>query len=296
MSRVDDVMLMAYVDGEVDAGTAREIEASLAADPALAARAQRLRDSAAMTRAAYADVLHEPVPDRLIAALGGAPSSSGAPQKHAHAMPASPTVVPFAKPERAAGGAVPRRMVASWALAAGLAALVIGYGAGQYNSLRAPSAEDGIQITASSERWLDHVAGFYNVYASSLATKDRLLVDFNAEDVPELEKWFGAKLNRKLAVPDLSGRGLTAQGGRLLIINGKPAAQFLYYSDNGELVGLVIAFTDAPYQPAHTDKRGNVNIVHWRNNGYAYAFAGTSPPERLQELADRVWRELERAS
>jgi anti-sigma factor RsiW len=286
MSRVDDVMLMAYVDGEVDAATAREIEASLAVDPALAARAQRLRDSAAMTRAAYAEVLHEPVPDRLVAALGGKPQGPAE---------ATPNVVKFAKPERPAAGTVPRRAVVSWAMAAGLAALIAGYGAGQYSHLLTPAPGEGIQL-ASSDRWLDHVAGFYNVYASSLATKDRLLVDFNAEDVPELEKWFGAKLNRKLAVPDLTARGFTAQGGRLLIINGKPAAQFLYYSATGELVGLVIAFSEAPYQPAQTDKRGNVNIVHWRNNGYAYAFAGTSPPERLQELADRVWKDLERAS
>lgn len=279
-------MLMAYVDGEVDAATAREIEASMAADPALAARAQRLRDSASMTRAAFADVLHEPVPDRLITALGGVPREA-APA----AAGGAPNVVRL---ERTRATTQPRRVL-SWAIAAGLVALVVGYGAGQYGQLFAP-APDGIQLTGSSERWLDHVAGFYNVYASSLATKDRLLVDFNAEDVPELEKWFGAKLNRKLAVPDLQARGLAAQGGRLLIINGKPAAQFLYYSDTGELIGLVIAFTDAPYQPAQTDKRGNVNIVHWRNNGYAYAFAGTSPPERLQELADRVWRDLERAS
>jgi anti-sigma factor RsiW len=65
MERVDDVMLMAYVDGEVDAATAREIEAAIAADPAVAARAQRLRNSAVMARAAFADALHEPVPERL---------------------------------------------------------------------------------------------------------------------------------------------------------------------------------------------------------------------------------------
>lgn len=277
-------MLMAYVDGEVDAATAREIEASIAVDPTLAARAQRLRDSAALTRAAFADVLHEPVPERLVAALGGA---GAAPQAAAAA-----NVVKLA---RAPAAATPRRAILTWAMAAGLAALVVGYGAGQYSTSLAPPPADGIQV-AASERWLDHVAGFYNVYASSLATKDKLLVDFNAEDVPELEKWFGAKLNRKLAVPDLSARGLAAQGGRLLIINGRPAAQFLYYSDAGELVGLVIAFTEAPYMPAQQEKRGKVNIVHWRNNGYAYAFVGVSPPERLQELADRVWKDLERAS
>jgi anti-sigma factor RsiW len=179
-------------------------------------------------------------------------------------------------------------------MAASVAALVVGYSAGTWR-LGTPEPA-GLQNASVSDRWLDNIAGYYNVYANSLATKDKLLVDFNAEDVPELEKWFGAKLNRKLAVPNLSTQGFTAQGGRLVIINGKPAAQFLYSSDKAELVELVVAFTDAPYMPAQSAHRGDVNIVHWRDNGYAYAFAGAIDTDRLQALADRVWRELARSS
>jgi len=278
---MDDVMLMAYVDGEVDVATAREIEAAMAADPAVAARAQRMRDSAAMTRSAFADVMHEPVPDRLIAALAGGGT-----------LNAVPNVVSLSKRIPAT-----TRTVIGWAMAASLAALVVGYGAGQYSATMPTMPRSEIpQLAGVQDRWLDHVAGFYQVYANSIAQQDKLLVDFNAEDVPELEKWFGNKLNRKLAVPDLSGRGFAPQGGRLLIIGGKPAAQFLYTSNTGDLVGLVIAHTDAPYQPGLTDRRGDVNIVHWRNNGYAYAFAGRIDMPRLQEMADRVWRDLETAS
>ena len=277
MNRVDDVMLMAYVDGEVDAATAREIEAAMAADPSVAARAQRMRESAAITRAAFADVMHEPVPDRLVAALAGGGM-------------ANVVSLPRRSP------AIPRAVI-GWAMAASLAALIVGYGAGQYTAtVPATMRGEQPQLAGVQDRWLDHVAGFYQVYASSMSQQDKLLVDFNAEDVPELEKWFGNKLNRKLAVPDLSGRGFAPQGGRLLIIGGKPAAQFLYTSNTGDLVGLVIAHTDAPYQPGMTDRRGDVNIVHWRNNGYAYAFAGTIEMPRLEEMADRVWRDLERAS
>lgn len=290
MSRMDDVMLMAYVDGEVDAATAREIEAAMAADPSVAARAQRMRDGAAITRAAFADVLHEPVPDRLVAALAGG-GTIGA----ATAAAAANVVRLEPRKSRAA-----QHGVLGWAMAAGLAALIVGYGAGRYTSI-IPATDNPIQVASTTpgglgERWLDHVAGIYQVYTSSLAQKDKLLVDFSAEDVPELEKYFGTKLNRKLAVPDLSARGFAPQGGRLLIIGGKPAAQFLYTSATGDLVALVVAHSDAPYLPAQSDRRGDVNIVHWRNNGYAYAFAGTIDHQRLQDIADRVWRDLERAS
>jgi anti-sigma factor RsiW len=69
MARVDDVMLMAYVDGEVDATTARQIEHAIATDPELAARAKMFRESAALLRGAYAEAMHEEVPQRLATAL-----------------------------------------------------------------------------------------------------------------------------------------------------------------------------------------------------------------------------------
>src|SRR5258708_22643278 len=201
------------------------------------------------------------------------------------------TVVPFER--HRATAARPRRAMIGWAMAASLSALVVGYGAGSFYQ-REP--EPGGLQNASSDRWLDNIAGYYNIYTSSLATKDKLLVDFSAEDVPELEKWFGNKLNRKLGVPDLTAKGFTAEGGGLVMIKSKPAAQSLYLSERGELVELVIAFTDAPYPPAQMPRRGDVNIVHWRDKGYAYAFAGQMEPARLQEIADGVWKDLERAS
>jgi len=288
MSRVDDVMLMAYVDGEVDATTAREIETALAGDPALMVRVQQLRDGAMMARGAFAEVLHEPVPDRLIAALGGPAAPA-----EAH-KPGGDNVVPL----RGNLSWLPRRSAIGWAAAASIAALVIGYGAGEMRpqfGFGDIGLSGGLQ-NASSNRWLDNVAAYYHVYQNSLANKDKLLVDFTASDVPELEKWFGAKLNRKLEVPNLTSKGLTTQGGRLVIINDKPAAQFLYSSDKGDLVELVIAFTDQPYQPEQITRKGDVNIVHWRDNGYAYAFAGVMDASRLQAIADSVWRDLERAS
>lgn len=288
MSRVDDVMLMAYVDGEIDAETAREIEAALAGDPVLAARVQYLRSSAMMARGAFAEVLHEPIPERLITALGG---STAAAAEHSQTSPdKADNVVPLRAPARRWA---PRRAALGWAAAASIAALAVGYGVGE---MRPQTTELAGLQNASSQRWLDNVAAYYHVYQNSLQNKDKLLVDFTASDVPELEKWFGAKLNRKLEVPNLTSKGLTTQGGRLVIINDKPAAQFLYSSDKGELVELVIAFTDLPYQPEQIARKGDVNIVSWRDNGYAYAFAGTMDPSRLQAIADSVWRDLERAS
>jgi anti-sigma factor RsiW len=272
MTRVDDVLLMAYVDGEVDTATARQIERAIAADPELSARARLFRDSAAMLRGAYSDAMHEKVPDRLIDALTP-PAKAG-----------SIATLPTRRPAR---------QIVGWAMAASLAALVIGASGTYWYVTGEPEAPTSMQL-ASAERWLDNVSGFYDVYDAALKKEDRLLIDFKADDIPQLTNWFSARLKRPLAVPDLSAQGFHPQGGRLLIINGKPAAQFLYLSGAGELVGLAIAVGTNEYQPAHTIRRHNVNIVHWRNAGYSYAFVGTIEPERLEKLADKAWRDLGR--
>lgn len=67
----DDPMLMAYADGQLDAGAAARVEAAMAADPALAEAVARHRALSATLRQAYAPVLAEPVPPALLAAARG---------------------------------------------------------------------------------------------------------------------------------------------------------------------------------------------------------------------------------
>lgn len=65
----DDLRLRAYVDGELDAAAATEVEARLARDPEAAAFVARERALREALRSAFAPVLDEPVPQRLQDAL-----------------------------------------------------------------------------------------------------------------------------------------------------------------------------------------------------------------------------------
>lgn len=71
--RPDDETLMAYADGELDAATRAEVEAAIAADPALRARVEAHRELRRLVSGAYADAADEPVPQRLTAMLRPAP-------------------------------------------------------------------------------------------------------------------------------------------------------------------------------------------------------------------------------
>ncbi|MFN3945029.1 MAG: zf-HC2 domain-containing protein [Allosphingosinicella sp.] len=70
MAAVTDEMLMAYVDGELDAPARREVEEAIAADPALAARAEAERRLRARIAGHYAPIADEAVPERFRTLLG----------------------------------------------------------------------------------------------------------------------------------------------------------------------------------------------------------------------------------
>lgn len=74
---IDDARLMAYVDGELDAAQAAQVEAAIAADPVLAERVTRQRALRVRLAAAYAGTLEEPVPAQLRAVLGAAATGTG---------------------------------------------------------------------------------------------------------------------------------------------------------------------------------------------------------------------------
>jgi hypothetical protein len=73
--KISDELLMAHADGELDLVARAEIEAAMAADPAIARVVARHRALAARVQEAYRGVLDEPVPERLSKLAAG--SSAG---------------------------------------------------------------------------------------------------------------------------------------------------------------------------------------------------------------------------
>ena len=71
MQKRSDDRLVAYLDGELEPAEQREVDALLDSDPAARDQLAALALSAKLVRRAFDDVLHEPLPDRLIAAARG---------------------------------------------------------------------------------------------------------------------------------------------------------------------------------------------------------------------------------
>jgi anti-sigma factor RsiW len=124
MTDIDEAMLIAWVDGELDEVTGRRLERAVAEDPALAERLEMHRRLRARVADHYAPIEAEPVPPAMRALL----NDSG-------------KVVPIARP------VAPRWR--SWTLGGAIAAsLVLGLGIGRLsNNPAGPIAvHDGVMV------------------------------------------------------------------------------------------------------------------------------------------------------
>src|SRR5215469_2486077 len=117
MQKHSDEALVAYLDGELDAEERAHVEAWLDADPSVRDRLLALAESATTLRAAFADFITEPVPDRLLAAARG------------ETVTATEAEIVELRPRRAEPASPPsRRWYVQLATAATLFGIVVGAG------------------------------------------------------------------------------------------------------------------------------------------------------------------------
>ncbi|TCS60963.1 RT0821/Lpp0805 family surface protein [Varunaivibrio sulfuroxidans] len=118
---LDQNTLIAYLDGELDDEAVRAVERRLRLDETARLRLDALQKSAALARIAFNDVLHAPVPERLVDTVNAAPDQG---RDGAARRPSPASHAPRTKTH--APTAPDRRPRASWRLALPIAATIVG--------------------------------------------------------------------------------------------------------------------------------------------------------------------------
>ena len=78
VQRPSDEILLAYADGALAADQRAAVESYLAGDPEARDLVELLRSSGTLTAQAYAHIIDEPVPERLVATVKGTPGHASA--------------------------------------------------------------------------------------------------------------------------------------------------------------------------------------------------------------------------
>ncbi len=135
-ARIDEEILVAYVDGQLDAQEIARVEEALAGDAEARATVRGLREDAALLRAAFNAPLNEPVPARVLESIDRAMTENAADGGNG-------------APARKVGGFAPWPM----AIAASIAVLAVALGGVNYLANQRVEQEiDQLRAAAEGDR------------------------------------------------------------------------------------------------------------------------------------------------
>lgn len=244
------------IDGEMPPEDRAAYEDWLDASPDMKARAARLTSDRDALRSAFADVADEPLPARWSALLRG--DASGP----------------------------PRRAYSPWWFAAA-AVLLLAVGAGGGFVAGGTARPDA--AGAAGERFVAQAIEAHVLYAA----EKRHVVEVGADESEHLLGWLSNRVGLELVAPNLTTQGLQFLGGRLLPLDGRKAAQFMYQDGAGNRVSLYVAAEksagDTGFRLASA---GATNAYYWLDGGYGCALAGDLPAERLRAVSGLAYSQL----
>lgn len=150
----------------------------------------------------------------------------------------------------------------------------------------------GADAPALYDRLIADAVSAHTVYVA----ENRHAVEVAGSDSGHLSTWLSNRLAAPLAMPDLSGQGLTFLGGRLLPapeIPGGRAAQLMYEDGAGERVTLFITpSTGVGGPPSETVGFGTDTALYWANATFTCTIVGPQGADRLHAISQSVIAQL----
>ena len=232
-----EILLHALIDGELDAGHARDVEAHVATCAGCAEKLEAFRVMhAAMAQANLKETAPTHLRSRIEAALAVPPASARA------AAPRPSWLESLRGSWQTFFGGFATGGVLSAAVAASLMLAV--FHADQ-------NRETASEVVSAHLRSLQ--AGH--------------LTDVETSDQHTVKPWFNGKLDVAPPVIDLTAQGFTLIGGRLDYINGQPVASIVYRRRKHVINLFVGEPLGAAVRGVKDESVQGFNIRHWREGG-----------------------------
>jgi anti-sigma factor RsiW len=255
-----EILLHALIDGELDAGHARDVEGHVAT---CAACAEKLKAFRAM-RATLAEAnLKETAPADLRSRI-----------EATLAVPAMPV------PEQRRPSPAPLRPTAqkSWRT------FFSGFATG--GVLSAAVAASLIFAVVRTDQNRQLAGEVVSAHLRSLQAGH--LTDVETSDQHTVKPWFNGKLDVAPPVIDLTAQGFTLIGGRLDYINGQPVASIVYRRRKHVINLFVAQQLGAAIRDAKDTSVQGFNVRHWREEGLDFWAVSDIEASELDEFGQKV--------
>lgn len=246
-----ELLLDALIDGELDAGHAREVKSHVAGCGSCAAKLEAFR---AMQTAMAAADLKEAAPvglrRRIEAALPAPSTPLTAPRQF------------FGPSRRSFFGGLAVGTALSTALAASVVLTLI---------------RDDREATIAGEVVSAHIRSLQPGH----------LMDVQTSDQHTVKPWFNGKLDVAPPVIDLTAQGFTLLGGRLDYIDGEPVACIVYQRRKHIISLFVAQRLGAAQVRAGTERIQGYNVRHWAEEGLDFWAVSDIEAGELAEFSQK---------
>ena len=255
-----EVLLHALIDGQLDAGHAREVEADVSA---CSACAEKLASFRVMREAMAGAALKEFAPAYLRSRVEASltpPSSRVASMRSL-----------FKPTRRSFFGGFAMGSVLSAAVAASLVLAVI--------------RRDQDQ-TISEEVVSAHIRSLQAGHLMDVETSDRHTV----------KPWFNGRLDVAPPVVDLTAESFTLLGGRLDYIDGEPVAAIVYQRRKHVINLFVAQHLGRRHARTIADSIQGYNVRHWSQDGLDFWAVSDLAGDELDEFVQKITSALQQPS
>jgi anti-sigma factor RsiW len=244
----DDAELVALIDNELDESRRTTLLARLAADEQLRQRYDELREAGAPI-AASLDVLLEQAPlARLRAAL--------------------PAEELLRQPSRRFAG------IALRDLAAGFIIGLLAAGAAAWIALSSG-------LVREQENWHTAVVEYTNLYTNETFSPLNPDAALQANELSAVR----ARVGGNLTPENVSLPGLRFATAFMLSHRGYPLGVIAYVDPSGAPALLCVLANRPPDAPIRSERRGDLSLASWSDDGRSYLVIGPIPEERAVALA-----------
>lgn len=284
--KMDDLHLMAYVDGELSPHDRHEVEREMTRSAEVSDRVALLKASQLPYQEAFAHQKLPPVPESLARkiedmarAASAASSGKGANEDLLRHDANNPPSAPVRSRLRHAP---------AWLAVA----FVVGVFCGGAALRLMPEAPPGLnassaQLASATEQaspWIRAAAGYQELYSRDTIAELQPDMASSAQTISEIRKIDGLPLH----VPDLSAAGLTFKRVQRLSFNGKPLVQIVYLPKAGAPVALCVMKESKPNQTVAQQRVSKMDVVTWRQDELSYALIGEPHNVDLTALGSQI--------
>jgi anti-sigma factor RsiW len=288
--KTDDILLIAYVDGDLPPQDRQEVEKEIGESAEVAERVALLQASRLPYQEAFAHQKLPPVPESLTRKIEEILQAALEAEKAQETQPAVNDAVlqrdsntPPSAPVRSRMRHAPAWLAVAFVAGAFCYGAVLRFLPGVAPGLD-PSHMKMASMPMGASPWVQAAANYQQLY--SRETVDQLPPDDagSAQTVAEIRKQDGLALR----VPDLHAAGLTFKRVQRLRFHGKPLVQIVYLPEKGAPISLCVVKDPKPDQEVSQQDVDTMNVVTWRRGELSYALIGAPGNVDLKAMGKQI--------